>query len=471
MAGITHPNRALPDTVSKPNELMSGHFFTERTPQAQVVLNADTRSEETYLKQRNTQVLPHSQLIDAYTGNTEDVNFHSGDVAIMYRGDVTTPRDAKTPGERKPRVFASFTGEKIPQGFTQEQFDMQFVVVGFAKTAFEFNSLDQPQNGIAVRVGGAGTTKNNGSKTFRPLDWIKVRIPSIDPDQRRKDDLNRPANKGGSPATKQTPILEPYTMNDMFAWVEEAVDWYFSATPDQGNFSRIYADRMFNGKTNTGPMQEVSLGFARWAVHNAISSVALLENMNLISFNRPLLKKLMEHPDAYNNYVTAFEDTYNLERLSRMKWDDTNSKFTDFSSENEMTEEYGARSQCLGAIAAVFGGLLPDKQRTHLKYSKHAVDAVVMRTYYSILKDPALIQRGTVMHYLGGNILNRRMRNNLKRLGLDNNISKSISTLEKGAYNDFMLSMCQARLLAESKIVGRALTQSAPKEQLDYVIY
>ena len=469
MAGITYRQYGIPDNTGGPNQLMSGHMFTERTPEAQVVQNCATRDGEANLKERNTRSSPN-HVLDMFTGNMEDINFHAGDVAVGYRGDITKPRDEKSPGERKPRVFASFTGEKIPAGWSQEQFDAQFVFYGFAKTTFSYNDLNQPENGIAVRIGGAGTTRNNGSKTFRPMDWIKARVPSIDPAQRAKDNLNRPT-KGYSPPTKQTPILEPYTMTDMFVWLEEAIDWYFNnVNEDQCNYSRICSERLFNGKTNVGMTQEMSLGFVRWAVHNMLAGVALLENMGLINFNKALLEEMVTNPERYAEYVTKFESTNNLVVLSREKWNNSKKDFEEYTNK-DLSTEFAGRNSCMRAIAALFGALLPEHDQNSMRYSKHAVEALVMRVYYPVLKDPALVERGSVVHYLGGHAINKRKRNNLAQLALDTNVVKSLSMHEKGAFGDLMLSLCQSRLVTEEKILGRALGQSGSKEFLDYVRY
>lgn len=180
---------------------------TDQAKMARVTLDVKVSPTLLVMRTGATKHVPREQVIGTLQQGYLDVV--PGEPVFTKRGgDAVLSGNTSYAGENMNRGFSSFNGISV-QGQTQEQFESQWQMVGFAWDGYVHGDPDQLESGITVLVGGSGSTYNTGTQVFAMGDWIFWRLSDVDYAQRALETGHAGRVPGGV-VGKHTAILEPF---------------------------------------------------------------------------------------------------------------------------------------------------------------------------------------------------------------------------------------------------------------------
>lgn len=464
-------NSTLIGRPPAPNFFKSGNQYNEDTPQAHVGVNSATVFNFLKTRQANN-VLPADRRLGSVSNNNQ-LHILTGEPVYMATSQGHQP--SMFPGDSRPRALTSFNGEVIRKGASQQDFNSRFKLLGFAITDFAFGEPSQTQSGFTTRVGGSGTTLNNGSKRFLPGDAISARIPSIDRAQRKADDRARPTVHG-VPADKQTAILEPLSFREYHnAYMRQPVEWYMTeASAAEADFNRLNLLPSTGMYSKLDLRQETALMLDRFITQVVLAGVSVLEASGLIMYTDPTgdggSGAWRSNPAFYSSLpekvLERFTAKMLAERTVRMEGGEPLIEEYDARRLQEIKRE---RTNRLGYIAALLGGLPPNPNAPHIKPSQELKQAVFGRSMWPLLPSQEEMESLSIRHYLVGSSLKRR-RNNISNVAGLEQTTAALLRLQTEGSKELTKSMSVAKASLEGNIIGIARNTAAPGEELDYYI-
>lgn len=148
---------------------------------------------------------------------------------------ITDMSGIKEKRAQELEVFSSFNGIALPPGMTQEQFEDQYICVGFAASSNNPEG-DPPgtMDSIAVIRAGSGTTYNNSDEVFYPGDVFGWKLPSVNKEKRARQVEITAKFRSTSERTdvgKHVPILTKITYSQINDKMDLAVQRLLEVGP------------------------------------------------------------------------------------------------------------------------------------------------------------------------------------------------------------------------------------------------
>jgi hypothetical protein len=435
----------------------SGPFINERMTQGEVTQNFRVSKYLIADRKKYGERRDSDELLGTLT-DPELSNIYPNEPLFVERRGATRGGKWRFPSDTRATAFSSFNGIYIRGSKTQEEFEDLFTFVGFSKTPYDFTSNNQPQNGVAARVSGSGTTYNNGNTDFYPGDLIKWRLRRINPEERKKDNSRLPHFKG-IPQHKFTAVMERFDPKDITEFPKRALTWILH--PENMGKSDIYLLEP-DAETHLTAEQEFGISKKASDLSKIYTAVVTLAQYGLITINTPPGDDPLDST-SYNEFNNILNHHLHDINEKGTYLDDTDKKLK--LGEGENIQE---KSKKFTWLAYQLGLLPRDNYRKHLKSSELFVNTLLARVNAGLLVEPHDVEYFELNKAFGKNTARKRTRNG-KTFDL-NTIEGLLTRNQLDAPRRELHNFEFASQKVRDKIVGMALNRSAREEYLDYVI-
>jgi hypothetical protein len=197
--------------------MTSGYFANGGMPdevdtEGGITLNGATDGK--LLLQRTTwsNELDESERIGQAHNGTH-VSLARAEIAMMDLDNPTNGGLTSHSGEPRLLVFTSYNG-LATKTHDQDLFQGRFRMVGITKGADIYGQDAKLQSGVALDIAGKRTMQYNALKPCQAFDFLRVKVPSVDPSKRKRMEDRLADQRGPSQQShgKYLVHLEPYVL-------------------------------------------------------------------------------------------------------------------------------------------------------------------------------------------------------------------------------------------------------------------
>jgi hypothetical protein len=240
------------------------------------------------LENVENQDIPREQLFTTTLGNGRGDQFallHIMDLDLLFSfNDQGKCKQLDVLRESKTKVFSVWNGARVPEGYTQEEYEDLFGFRGFSAKPFFFGKSWQPEMGVAGYVAGSKGVWNRGWTEFWPGDKAAWSLPSIDPRLREEQRAILPANEE-HPKMRDAAIINRLSYEDAHLFVQRELTQSFT-----DKLGRMYQWNLTLPQSNTSlsARHQVAIHLRNIVLFSVFAGLAVLRRYGYVSLHTPL---------------------------------------------------------------------------------------------------------------------------------------------------------------------------------------
>jgi len=435
---------------------------TDIAGQAQVTYNACVDDALFKTRQNNAAQLPAASVIGPITDPAQ-VMILEGSLMFSSRDELRNRAASsfQDGNERRPKVFASFTGMKIPNGVRDDEGLANSVIfMGASLNQYNSGDLYQTKDGVALAVSGSITIANTGNRNIFPRQALRWRPPSIHA-RRRGNEAKH------SPLPGHRAIVEPVTFYERTRWPSTSIDWLLNSA-GESDVAFLQQDKPDNSGVipPTSTKKRVANGFAQFSIQSGLAMLEVLQAYGLVKLDLP---QAWQDTQVYARVLNAISSNPldSVENKS-VTWDTEGNMSTTDLSAATMVDVRMKRLWNSGFLMSLLG-FSNSMISQSSKPSLDLIRAVTARSLYGFITNADDARKYDMLSFYGNRGVTRAIDGSSMRLA--DNILENRKSVQNNVPADFMQALSLQFHMMRDQIFGTAIYYSDPGTKLDTVLY